>query len=286
MRSGTSSSNGFVQHVYRRLQAAAHSMTTFLNSFGSTRFRSLGAAGPLTIDRSLLPHEELVISERQHPAILVGPTLLTLAGFLAALVLSIYLDRNAALVLAVWISWLLLFLRLMWKTINWIGNYFVVTSERMLFITGVLSKEVAMIPFWSTMDMSFTRSFTGQLFGYGSFIIEYGGQDRMLALNTIDFIPNPERHYLTICDLIFEIEDVETISCPICNGDGRILRRAHEKVEMSDRVEDRQADSIGQDKAGLLARGYEETDCPRCRGAGRIEAHPDKTSPERRVPDD
>jgi hypothetical protein len=272
MRSVNFSSNGFVRHVYQRLQSAAHSMTAFLNSFGSTRLQYLGAAGPAAVDRALLPHEKLVISERQHPAILIGPSALAFVGLLAASVLTIFLYGNAVLVLVVWIAWLLLFLRLMWRTINWIGNYFVVTSERMLFVTGLLAREVAMIPLWSTTDLSFSRSFGGQLFGYGAFIVEYGGQDRLLVLNSINFIPNPEQHYLKICEIIFEPDNTETIACPICNGDGRIFRRANEKEEMPDHVGDHLADNPGQDKADLMALGYEEASCPRCGGQGTVSA--------------
>jgi Bacterial PH domain len=274
MRSANFSGNGFVHHVYKWLQSAAHSITTFLNSFGSTRLQKLGAAGPAAIDRSLLPHEELVISQRQHPAILVGPSALAFVGLLAAFVLTIFVYGNEALVLAVWIAWLLLFLRLIWKAINWMGNYFVVTSERMLLVSGLAAREVAMIPLWSTNDLSFSRSFGGRLFGYGDFIIEYSSQDSMLTLNSIDFIPNPEQNYLDICAVIFrdDVDDVETITCPICNGDGRIFRRAHEEVEMPDHAGDHPAGNLGQDKADLLARGYEEAACPRCDGQGTVSA--------------
>jgi Bacterial PH domain len=263
--------DGFAGHVYQRLQSAAQSMTTFLDSLGTTRLQNLGAAGLAKIDMALLPHEELVISERQHPALLAGPSALALAGLPVASVLTVFLYRDEVLVLAVWIAWLLLFLRLVWKTVNWFGNFFVVTSERMLFLSGLLAKEVAMIPYLSTTDMSYRISPAGRLFGYGSFIVEYGGQDRLLVLNSIDFIPNPEQHYLKICDLIFEPENIETVACPICNGDGSIFRRTQEKAEISGQAKDSAA-SPAQDSADLLARGYEKAICPRCDGRGTVSA--------------
>jgi hypothetical protein len=212
-----------------------------------------------------------VISVRQHPASLIGPSALALVGLLAAIVLTIFLYDSGALVLAVWVAWLLLFLRLVLKTINWIGNYFVVTSDRMLFVTGMLVREVSMIPIWTATDLTFSRSFGGRLFGYGEFIIEYGGQDRMM-LNGINFIPNPEQHYLRICQMLFQPNKVETISCPICNGEGRIFRHAYDKVEMPDHAGDHPAGNLGQNKEDLLARGYEEASCPKCGGEGTVSA--------------
>ena len=270
MRSASFSSNGFVRHVYKWLHSAAHSMKMFLNSFVS-RLQNWGADGPATINRHLLLHEEPVISVRQHPASLIGPSALALVGLLAAIVLTIFLYDSGALVLAVWVAWLLLFLRLVLKTINWIGNYFVVTSDRMLFVTGMLVREVSMIPIWTATDLTFSRSLGGRLFGYGEFIIEYGGQDRMM-LNGINFIPNPEQHYLRICQMLFQPNEVETISCPICNGEGRIFRHAYDKVEMPDHAGDHPAGNLGQDKEDLLARGYEEASCPKCGGEGTVSA--------------
>lgn len=244
-----------------------------MNSFKLIRLQSLGAAGPSAINRSLLPHEQQVISIRQHPAVLIGTSVLAVTGLLAALILTAILFSNGGLVLIVWIAWLMLFVRLIWKTANWLGNYFVVTSERMLLATGVFTREVAMIPLWSVTDLSFSRSLGGRWFGYGEFIVEYiGGRD--LLLNSIEYIPDPERLYLRICEIIFEPEEkeeIEEILCPVCNSDGSIFRRENEKAGIRDHMTDhRLADSPGQAKDDLLARGYVEVTCPACGGEGTV----------------
>ena len=69
-----------------------------------------------------------------------------------------------------------------------------------------------------------------------------------------------------------DVDDTGTITCPICNGDGRIFRRAYEKGEMPDDAGDHLAGDLGQDQADLLARGYEEASCPRCDGQGTVSA--------------
>ena len=43
-----------------------------------------GATGPAAVNRYLLPNEQQVITVRRHPAVLIGPSVLTLAGLLAA----------------------------------------------------------------------------------------------------------------------------------------------------------------------------------------------------------
>jgi membrane protein YdbS with pleckstrin-like domain len=158
--------------------------------------------GPAGVGRYLLPHERQVITVRQHPAILIGPSVLALDGLLAAVVLTATaVHGNGPLVTAVWIAWLVLFARMIWKVIDWAGTFFVVTSQRMLLVSGVLARKVAMLPLVKVTDMSFRRSPTGRLLGYGEFIIESADLDQ--ALQTVDLIPYPEQLYLEVCGLIF-----------------------------------------------------------------------------------
>ena len=47
-----------------------------------------GGLAPAEVNKYLLPHEQQVITVRRHPAVLMGPALLTLGGLIAAVVLS------------------------------------------------------------------------------------------------------------------------------------------------------------------------------------------------------
>jgi membrane protein YdbS with pleckstrin-like domain len=154
------------------------------------------------VNRYLLPNEQQVITVRQHPAVLIGPSVLTLAGPVAAGVLTAtVLHGNEPLVTVVWIASLALLIRMIWKAMNWAVTLFVVSSQRMLLLSGVLTKKVEMMPLSKVTDMSFQRSYTGRLLGFGEFIIESAGRDQ--ALQTVDHIPYPEQLYLEICGLIF-----------------------------------------------------------------------------------
>jgi uncharacterized membrane protein YdbT with pleckstrin-like domain len=165
-----------------------------------------GANPPAEVNKYLLPHEQQVITVRRHPAVLIGPVLLTLGGLILAVVVSdTVFKHQMSLLYLVWIGWGILLVRLVWKAIAWAVDYFVVTSQRMILTSGVLARKVAMMPLVKVTDMSFQRSFLGRLLGYGEFILESAGQDQ--ALRVIDHIPYPEQLYLEVCNLIFPSKD-------------------------------------------------------------------------------
>lgn len=201
------------------------------------------SAEPASVHKYLLPHEyeQQVIIVRKHPAVLIGPIALTLAGLLVALLLTATdLRKLRAIMLIIWIAWAFILLRLVWKAIGHAVDYFVVTSTRMLEVTGVFTRRVAMMPLVKVTDMSFRRDFRGRLLGYGEFVLESAGQDQ--ALTNIDHVPYPEQLYLQICALIFKDDQTP---CPMCEG---------QKVVIS-------TDELGQ---------VGPHRCPRCEGRGTV----------------
>ncbi len=157
---------------------------------------------PNAVNKYLLPHEHQVITVRKHPAVLIGPIAISLAGLVIAAVVSTTVARhNSGVVGFVWIAWAVVLLWLVYKVWEWSQDYFIVTSRRMLLATGVITRKVAMMPLVKVTDMSFQRSSLGRLLGYGEFILESAGQDQ--ALRRVDFLPYPEQLYLEVCGLIF-----------------------------------------------------------------------------------
>ncbi len=154
------------------------------------------------VDRYLLPNEVRVATVRRHPAVLLVPSVQAVGGLLGAAILSATVLRNQVILdWLVWTLWAILLARLIWKTVNWAVDYFVITSVRILLTSGLFTRRVAMMPLTKVTDMSFHRSFAGRLLGYGDFVVESAGQDQ--ALRTIDHIPYPEQLYLVICGRIF-----------------------------------------------------------------------------------
>ena len=158
---------------------------------------------PASVNRYLLPHERQVITVHQHPAILIRPIFEVLIGLAIAGWLSNSLAHgNGTAILVIWIIWGLVFLRLVWKVFEWVQTYFVVTSQRFLLATGILTRKVNMMPLAKVTDMSFQRSALGRILGFGEFILESAGQDQ--ALTRVDHLPYPEQLYLEVCGLIFK----------------------------------------------------------------------------------
>jgi membrane protein YdbS with pleckstrin-like domain len=158
---------------------------------------------PASIYRVLLPHERRVITVRFHPAVLIKPVALALAGLaVAGLLSTIARLDNTDILVVIWLAWLVLLIRLLYRIYVWLEDYFVVTSQRLLLATGVVRKSVKMMPLAKVTDMSFNRSAMGRLLGYGTFVVESAGQDQ--ALRTIDHLPYPEQLYLEVCGLIFK----------------------------------------------------------------------------------
>jgi membrane protein YdbS with pleckstrin-like domain len=161
---------------------------------------------PSSVSRYLLPHERQVISVHQHPAVLIWPIFLTLIGLgVAGWLGSSVAHGNTAAVVVIWLLWGILLLRLVWKVIQWLFDYFVITSQRLLLVKGFPYRRANMMPLAKVTDMSFNRSPMGQLLGYGEFVVESAGQDQ--ALRNVDYLPYPEQLYLEVCGLIFKETD-------------------------------------------------------------------------------
>lgn len=159
-----------------------------------------GVRAPVAINKYLLPREVQVATVRQHPAVLIGPSAAALGGLLVVGVLTATVVHGV-LAWVLWGLWGILLVRLLWKAGNWAVDYFVVTTERLLLTTGLLTRKVNMMPLTKVTDMSFKRSFPGRILGYGEFIVESAGQDQ--ALRNVEYIPYPEQLYLLICGMLF-----------------------------------------------------------------------------------
>jgi uncharacterized membrane protein YdbT with pleckstrin-like domain len=161
---------------------------------------------PTSVNKYLLPHERQVITVHQHPAVLIRPIFEVLVGLaIAGWLSSSIAHGNGTALLVIWILWIVLLLRLGFRAYEWSETYFVVTSQRMLLQTGLVTRKVNMMPLSKVTDMSFQRSSLGRILGYGEFILESAGQEQ--ALRVVDHLPYPEQLYLEVCGLIFKDQE-------------------------------------------------------------------------------
>jgi membrane protein YdbS with pleckstrin-like domain len=163
-----------------------------------------------SVNKYLLPHERQVISVHEHPAVLIGPLFLVLLGLaLAGWLSESVAHGNGTALLVIWGLWGVLLLWFGVKVWDWAVHFFVVTSQRLVLVQGVIIRKVNMMPLTKVTDMSFQRSTIGRILGYGEFIVESAGQDQ--ALSNVRFIPYPEQLYLEVCGLIFRDSDKEDL---------------------------------------------------------------------------
>ena len=157
---------------------------------------------PRDPDEYLLDTERRVIRIRRHWAVLLWDTF-EAAALLAVCVLVSYLLPPALYIgqNILWYVALLVVLRFAYVVMEWWVERLVVTDKRFVMTTGVFTTKVLMMPISKVTDLSYVRSATGRMMGYGTMVVESAGQ--IQALNRIDYIPRPEEFYDTISELVF-----------------------------------------------------------------------------------
>src|SRR5260370_35103507 len=99
----------------------------------------------------------------------------------------------------VWVASLPVLLYFLYRMAAWQVTYFTVTNQRMILVSGLVVRKVAMMPLTKVTDMSFQRSAMGRVFGYGEFIVGSAAQDQ--PRRRVHFLPYPEQLYLEGCGL-------------------------------------------------------------------------------------
>jgi hypothetical protein len=151
--------------------------------------------------RYLLPSERPVIQVRRHWGVLAGDTLQSLGLLIAGIfVIRVGGDQDFIRMLAIYFC-VFVVIRWAWIIGDWYVERFIVTDKRVLLITGIVTRKVAIMPLVKVTDLTFNRSALGQMLGYGEFVVESAGQDQ--ALSRITFIPKPEKLYIQMSELLF-----------------------------------------------------------------------------------
>jgi membrane protein YdbS with pleckstrin-like domain len=219
---------------------------------------------PPSINRYLLPTEQSIVTLRQHPAALITSVAVALAGLAAAFSYNAMHSRGSSdlVLVAVWIAWLLLALRVAFRIARWYVDYFSISSLRILLTTGLAFRTVSMIPLGRVNDISLRRSFFGRLLGYGELVVQHGRREQ--TPQRFQYIPYPEQLYVLIRDLF--APPTEEL-CPTCDGRGTVFRhRGAGASPEASAAGYRSAGLTGSGVRKLLRRGYLEVVCPTCAG--------------------
>ncbi|GAA1288421.1 PH domain-containing protein [Pseudonocardia aurantiaca] len=156
---------------------------------------------PREIDEYLLPTERRVIRLRQHWAVMLNHVTSTALFLLVIVVAERYLPDSVIIDNLAFYLALVAVVRFTVQTILWWIERIVVTDKRMMLAQGIVTHRVGMMPLGKVTDLTFQRSLSGRIFGYGTIIVESAGQ--IQALNRIDYMPQPEEVYEALSELVF-----------------------------------------------------------------------------------
>jgi uncharacterized membrane protein YdbT with pleckstrin-like domain len=150
-------------------------------------------------ERLLGEGEEVVYDLRPHWWTLVGPVLVTavvVAAAAAAVAAMPAGDLQAPGRLAVvGIAVVLLLVAAAGRVVRWSTTHFVLTTERLIFRSGLLSRYGREIPLERVNDVTFSQSLFERLLGIGDLLVESAGEH---GQSTFEDIRHPEAVQLEI----------------------------------------------------------------------------------------
>jgi uncharacterized membrane protein YdbT with pleckstrin-like domain len=131
-------------------------------------------------ERLLSEEEELIYDLRPHWLTLVVPALITLVVVVAVgaawvVVPAGELQQPAQLAVGV-IGVLVLLVTVAGRVLRWSTTHFVLTTERLIFRSGLVAKFGREIPLERINDVTFSQSLFERLVGVGDLLIESAGE--------------------------------------------------------------------------------------------------------------
>jgi Bacterial PH domain len=146
---------------------------------------------PALVAGFLLPNEVDVIAVRRHWIVLIPAAAAAAGGLAAAIALNswAYESGTASLLLVrvIWIGWVA---GLGWAALQWARwhvTWFVATSQRLMYITGLFRRRVTPLPLSRLTDCRMEQDVPGRRIGYGKLICESFATDH--ALHEVTFLP-------------------------------------------------------------------------------------------------
>lgn len=156
---------------------------------------------PREIDEYLLPTERRVIRVRQHWSVMLNDMTQAAIALGILVALQRYLPSSLVIDNLTFYGGLVVVLRLTIFVALWWVERIVITDKRVMLAKGILTHNIGMMPLGKVTDLTFERTLTGRMMGYGTMVIESAGQ--IQALNRIDYMPRPEEIYEALTELIF-----------------------------------------------------------------------------------
>ena len=161
------------------------------------------------VARYLFPTERYRGEWKRHwihlsTALAVGAGATLVFGYLAGFLTRQNLDAMVTVAVLLWlavIGWVA------WRVFDWYFDRFILTNKRVMVVSGIVTRKVAMMPLLRVTDMKYEQSALGRMLNYGTFVLESAGQDQ--ALREVKHLPNPNELYLRVVEEMYEPQAVE-----------------------------------------------------------------------------
>ena len=146
--------------------------------------------------------ESEILGGQIHQAVMYRPILTTLGGLLVFVLAIPRIPVGLAIIGNVMVVAMIgLIGWLTWKWVEWSRSLFFFTPYRIIYVHGIVTRTIAMLPMGKVTDLKYDRTPAGQFLDYGKFIIESAGQEQ--ALRVLNYVPEPDQTYKQIVDWLF-----------------------------------------------------------------------------------
>ncbi|GIF70628.1 PH domain-containing protein [Asanoa siamensis] len=161
------------------------------------------------VSRYLFPTERYRGEWKRHWIHLSTPLIVIVLATFVLGYLSGFLFRQEAtgMTTVAILIWVGIFGWVAWKVGDWYFDRFILTNKRVMVVSGIITRRVAMMPLLRVTDMKYEQSPLGRALNYGTFVLESAGQEQ--ALREIKHLPNPNELYLRVVEEMYEPQAVE-----------------------------------------------------------------------------
>ncbi|MBC7643756.1 MAG: PH domain-containing protein [Thermoleophilia bacterium] len=150
-------------------------------------------------------NEHILLESRQHPIMLLAAILkgLVVIAICAALYFLVNdkMDNNVGHILrwVVLVPILLVLPGVLWSILGWSRSRLAVTTEKVLFVHGILNKQVETTPLVKIEEMTVEQPVFGRMFKYGKLLVDdpSGGKK---ALYDLHYLVDPAKAYRLITE--------------------------------------------------------------------------------------
>src|SRR2546430_7824590 len=131
------------------------------------------------VKKYLGPREHVIYATRRHPVVLSSAVAVWLIGLVLGLAAGLSYSAGGGNAQLSWAGAAVVLAGAAffgWRAWQWRMARYVLTSERVLHIEGILSRRVNGLPLRSVLDTTYHRTLAGRIFGYGNLELNLSGQ--------------------------------------------------------------------------------------------------------------